>query len=188
MKKALCILLISLFVIACNKSAVTKYDFISKKSCNKKKSYFSIVVQTKQDTLQKYYYYGLNSNYNIQGRKTSWRVKEYFNFDYQYLYGIIKLKTRAIKGESWRSLYKTNYNDSLIVTVLDIISDTVINGIKIKQCYVYDFKYNPLTVGEDYLDYRIFFDPERRISIKKEYYFKGKLKGFEILEKEDELQ
>jgi hypothetical protein len=62
------------------------------------------------------------------------------------------------------------------------------NGIKIDKCYIYDLKYNPASAGEDYMDYRLYFDPERKVTIRKEYYSNNKFKGSETLVSESAVE
>lgn len=161
-----------------------KYDYILEISYKSKKSYSSIILETAQDTIYKYFYYDLDSNFRIKNiDKYNHLSKEpYENNDY-FLDGVLKLRLDAKKGEEWKTKYENDYYDSLTVSVLDVIIDTTIVGIEINECYVYDLKYNR-TAGEDYMDYRLYFDPKRKVTLRKEYYSNDKLKGKEVLIKE----
>nr|WP_320022245.1 hypothetical protein [uncultured Draconibacterium sp.] len=93
-------------------------------------------------------------------------IETYVNNDY-FLYGVIKLKLDVPKGEKWKTPYEIGYYDSLSVEVLSVANDTIMNGIEIDKCYVYDFKYNKASAGEDYMDFRLYFDPKRKVTIRK---------------------
>ena len=78
-------------------------------------------------------------------------------------------------------MYEENYYDSLDVTIVSISYDTLINGIEVNKCILYEMKYNDITRKDDYLDYRLYFDIQRKVPLKKEYYMNNKLKGKEEL-------
>ena len=156
-----------------------KYDSLNIVSHSGKRSYSSVIRKQIKDTLYNYYYFRLDSNYNIDNKKISLIQAETFTDSEYYLYDVVQLKLNAIIKDSWKTPYEKEYYDSLTVKVLDVISDTSMNGININTCYIYEMNYNPLTRGEDYMDYVIYFDVDRRIPLKKEYYLNGKLKGTE---------
>ncbi len=166
-----------------------KYDFVQEISYKSENSYSSLVLEINQDTVLKYHYFDLDSNFLIKDiSHYSYLSKEpYSNNDY-LLYGIVRLKLDAQKDEKWKTQYEKDYHDSLTVQVLNIAIDTVMNGIKIDKCYIYDLKYNPASAGEDYMDYRLYFDPERKVTIRKEYYSNNKFKGSETLVSESAVE
>lgn len=182
---------ITLFIInSCTQhsSKKMKYDFVQEINYKNDTSYSSVVLEAIQDSVYKYYYFDLDSNFLIEEiDKYDYLSKEFYMNNYYFLYGIIKLKLNAQKGEEWKTQYEIDYQDSISVIVLNIAVDTTMNGIKIDKCYVYDLKYNKASAGEDYMDFRLFFDPERKITIRKEYYSNNRLKGSETLVSESNI-
>ena len=165
-----------------------KYDFIQEASYKKEKSYYSFVQEIIQDSIYIYHYFDLDSNFLINeiDKYSNLTKESSVNNDY-FLYGVVKLKLNAKKGEKWKTQYEIDYHDSLSVEVLNIEVDTIINGIKIDKCYVYDLKYNKISAGEDYIDFKLYFDPKRKVTIRKEYYSYNKLNGYEMLVSESNI-
>lgn len=166
-------------IFSCNNSKIMKYDYISEKSRTNKISHYSVVAEIGQDVVFRYYYYRLKPDYNIKGRQYEYLTRDDFDSEKILLKGLIELRYNVEKGAVWKSIYHPNYIDSLSVEVVDILKDTVFNGFRVRKCYVYELKHNPLTAGEDYQDYRIFFDPYRKVVLKKEYYINNKYQGQE---------
>ena len=176
--------IITLISMSCTQSSTEymKYDFYHDSGINTKGSFSSVVTEYIQDTVFNYYFYGLDSNFVINDISNyDHLTKEYYDHNSYFLYGVLKLKIDAFKGEEWKTQYDIGYFDSLTVKVLDIYFDTIIYEFNTSKCYLLDFNYDKRTAGEDFLDFRIYFDTNRKIAIKKEYYFDDRLKGYELL-------
>lgn len=173
------ILLSVISFLSCDKNEnnKTKYDYVSSSVLTSNVKYYSILQSVKDSIVVKDYYLGLDSTNRIS-IKSNFQTLEHFNEATYFLYGAIQLKeNKKYLGTTWRSPRDDNYYDSLSVSLVNVI-DTIFSDVRFKDCFVYDIKYDRNS-GEDFLDFKIYFDFEKKALLKKVYYQNLKIKGKE---------
>lgn len=161
-----------------------KYDYIETNLVHKRISFQSMItiITPNQDTIYKYYYYNIDSSFNVTKLNSfDFKYIEPINKNNHFIENTLEIKFNNPVTSWWKTIYDNEYTDSLSVKLLNI-TDTTINDISISKCYIYDVKYNKELKGEDFMDFILFFDFERRIIVRKEYYQNNVLTGYlEIL-------
>lgn len=171
-----------IIIVACsNESKDLKIDYLVVNHIRSDTSYYSTIRQILNDSLiRTYRFVGLNDDFNVDNKAPSSEYLERRSSEAFYLSNLLELRSIINKGSSWKSLYDTDFLDSLEISVFDIVSDTLIGDIPVRKCIIYKMRHDGYSAGEDYLDFKLFFDADNFIPLKKIYYNDGKMIGEEI--------
>lgn len=160
------IFVIFLFLIACSSKKNTIYSVMRDDWTGKSYYDFQILKDSMNYRITRYNY-NLDSLFNPTAKTRSEIVKDRFERDTVFL-GSIKIVKNLKEKDCWEFPKKIFFNDLYIGCVEQILKDTSIHNIKIKEGYIYKIAAKDPFHADDEVTQRIFFDRNKNIIIRRE--------------------